>query len=147
MTQKIARGVAEIALGRASIIELGNLEISRDWGYAPDFVNAMILTAELDKPGDFQVATGRLSSLEYLLEVAFSSAGISTWRDFVISNPQNSRPLDHAGLQGDFSSLNKATGWEPKVAFEEMIEEMVQHQMLKLQGKTTDQDWLERLKA
>lgn len=143
VTQKIAKGVAEIYLGHSSFVQLGNVEVSRDWGYAPDYVDAMVLASELQEPADFQIATGRLNTLVRLLEVAFGSVGINDWQSHVVSSTEELRPVDHMGIAGDFSAMRDATGWAPRVGFEEMIEEMVQHQVRKIQGKTTDAEWLE----
>jgi GDPmannose 4,6-dehydratase len=145
VSQKIAVGVAKIKLGLANELSLGNIEVSRDWGYAPDFVDAMIKVAELPEAEDFVVASGSLHKLTDLIGSAFQAVGISDWENFVVSETDNFRPNDHAGAWGDSAKLRKRTGWQPTKSAIETIEEMTHHQFLKLQRKTTDREWLERV--
>ena len=147
VSQKIATGAARVKLGVSKNLSLGNIDVSRDWGYAPDFVDAMLRVAQLSEPEDFVVATGVLTPLTDLIERAFAAVGIDDWQSHVISEDRNLRPNDHTGAWGDSSKLQTKTGWETTKSALDTIEEMTHHQLLKLQGETTDQDWLERLTA
>lgn len=129
VTRKITRGVAGIATGRATQLALGSLEVSRDWGYAPDYVRAMWLMLQEDEPSDYVVATGKSRTLEDFLSAAFASAGISDWGHLVVLDNDFIRPSEVAGLVGDPSRANTQLGWAPTVSFEEMISLMVAHDL------------------
>jgi GDPmannose 4,6-dehydratase len=146
LTQKVAYGAACAALGieRSSdlneagrpIVEqghlaLGNLDISRDWGYAPDFVRAMWQMLQQSEPDDFVVGTGELHTLRYLCEVAYGSVG-KRWSDHVFSDPALVRPLETGVTLADSSKARSTLGWAPSVTFEEMIARMVQMQVQRL---------------
>jgi GDPmannose 4,6-dehydratase len=126
VTRKITDGVAKIHLGKQKHITLGNLDAKRDWGYAPDYVNAMYLMLQQDKPDDFVIASGKNFSVQDLVDVAFKAIGIDDWVPYVKTDPKFVRPADVDVLLGDSSKAKKLLGWEPKTTFEEMIEEMVQ---------------------
>lgn len=143
VTQKIAAGAAAIKLRKQSSISLGNLAISRDWGYAPDFVEAMIEVMNQEVAEDYVVGTGKLNSLEDLVRIAFEEAGLGNWEKYVEINEENLRPNDHEGTRADSSKLKKKTGWQAKKEFPEIIAEMVRHQILKQSGKSNDQVWLD----
>jgi len=147
VTQKIAYGAACAALGITEspdlnemgrpIVEegklaLGNLDISRDWGYAGDFVRAMWLMLQRDLPGDYVIGSGELHTLRELCETAYRSVG-RDWRDSVVSDPGLVRPLESAQLLADPSRARKELGWKPTVSFEQMVERMVSAQMHRLQ--------------
>ncbi len=127
VTRKITRGVAAIALGRAGELTLGSLDVSRDWGYAPDYVRAMWLMLQADEPHDYIVATGKSRTLEEFLTVAFAVVGVSDWRDVVRLDPAFVRPSEVAGLVGDPTRANEDLGWTPTLSFEEMVQAMVDH--------------------
>jgi GDPmannose 4,6-dehydratase len=123
VTQKVARGVADIVKGRAKSLTLGNLEACRDWGHAEDYVRAMWLILQQEKPDDYVVATGEMRSVRDMCRVAFSYVGLD-YRDFVLTSEANFRPLEVEKLCGDPSKV-KALGWAPSISFERMMEEMV----------------------
>ncbi|MGX5655545.1 GDP-mannose 4,6-dehydratase [Geodermatophilus nigrescens] len=127
VTRKITRGVAAIAAGRADRLVLGNLDVWRDWGWAPDYTTAMALAAEADEPGDYVVATGQAHSLRDLVAVAFAEVGIDDWEPLVASDPALVRPADAEVLVGDSTRLRERLGWTPTVTFEGMVAAMVRH--------------------
>lgn len=129
VTRKITNGIAKIAKGEIDTIELGNLDITRDWGYAPDFVEAMWLMLQNDTPEDFIISTDQSHSLKYLLEVAFKAVGITDYSNYITINPEFVRNNDIQNLKGDYSKINNHLGWAPKTSFEEMITKMVNHDL------------------
>lgn len=148
LTQKVAYGAACAALGIENspdmnergrpIVEggklaLGNLEIARDWGYAPDFVRAMWLILQQDQPSDFVIGTGQLHTLRALCETAYRSVG-RDWQESVISDPELVRPLEPGKTLADPSKANELLGWKPTVSFEEMVGRMVEAQVQRLQN-------------
>lgn len=133
VTRKVAYTAARIKLGLATELRMGNLEAQRDWGYAPDYVDAMWRMLQQDTPDDYVVATGRTHTVQRLVEIAFDCVG-RNWQDYVVQDEKFMRPAEVDLLVGDSSKARQVLGWEPQVSFERMIEIMV----------TTD---LERLKA
>jgi GDPmannose 4,6-dehydratase len=127
VTRKITNSVARIKLGLQSEIVLGNLEAKRDWGYAGDYVEAMWMMLQQPKPDDFVIATGKTNSIEQLLEVAFSAAGLKDWRQYVRQDQRFFRPAEVDLLIGDASKAKAKLGWQPKVDFNSLIEMMVRH--------------------
>jgi len=123
VTQKVARGVADILKGKVRHITLGNLEACRDWGHAEDFVRAMWLIMQQESPGDYVVATGKMRSVRDLCDTAFSVAGLD-YRDHVKCSDEYKRPLEVEKLCGDATRI-RSIGWEPRWTFEGMIKEMV----------------------
>ena len=130
VTKKITSSVAQIAKGKLDYIELGNLSITRDWGYAPDYVEAMWLILQNNLPEDFIIATNKSHSLRYLLDIAFETIGISNYDSFIRVNSKFIRNNDIQSLKGDYSKLKNTLGWEPKTSFEEMIQKMVKFDLL-----------------
>jgi len=124
VTRKVTDSAAEIKLGLLKEVALGNLEAKRDWGYAGDYVEAMWLMLQHDKPDDFVIATGETHSVKELCEAAFSHAGLN-YKDYVKTDPKFFRPVDVELLIGDPTKAKKELGWEPKVKFKELIEMMV----------------------
>jgi GDPmannose 4,6-dehydratase len=124
VTRKITRAVARIKAGLEDKLYLGNLEAERDWGYAPDFVEAMWLMLQADAPGDYVVATGEKHSVREALEIAFAHAGLDPW-DHVEIDSRYFRPAEVDVLLGDASKARDELGWQPKVRFRELIELMV----------------------
>jgi GDPmannose 4,6-dehydratase len=106
---------------------LGNLEAKRDWGYAGDYVEAMWMMLQQPKPDDFVIATGKTNSIEQLLEVAFTAAGLKDWRQYVRQDQRFFRPAEVDLLIGDASKAKAKLGWQPKVDFNSLIEMMVRH--------------------
>jgi GDPmannose 4,6-dehydratase len=119
LPSKVAHGVAAIAAGRQSELVLGDMDVQRDWGYAPDYVNAMWLMLQQDEPGDYVVATGELHTVQELVELAFAHAGLD-WREHVRIDDSLKRGQDYQ-LVGDASTARKRLGWKPSVTFEELV--------------------------
>ena len=120
---KVAHGVAAIAAGRESELVLGDLDAQRDWGYAPDFVEAMWLMLQQDEPDDYVVATGEVHSVRELVEVAFRHAGLD-WHEHVRVDQSLLRGQDYE-LVGDPSKARDQLGWKPTVTFEQLVELLV----------------------
>ena len=127
VTRKITSAVAQIKAGKQDLLELGTLEVSRDWGYAGDYVEAMWLMLQQSSPDDYVVATGKSRSLTEFVAVAFQSAGIDDWANRLVVDPALSRPTEVARLVGDPTKAELELGWRPRTSFEEMIENMVRH--------------------
>jgi GDPmannose 4,6-dehydratase len=127
VTRKITHGIAKIYLGLADTLALGNLEASRDWGYAPDYVEGMWMMLQQDQPDDYVLATGETRTIRELLDVAFSCVGISDWTRYVIKDEKFYRPAEVDVLKGNYSKANKILGWKPKTTFQEMIQRMVKN--------------------
>jgi GDPmannose 4,6-dehydratase len=125
VTRKVTNAVARIKLGLQSEIVLGNLDSKRDWGYAGDYVKAMWMMLQQDQPDDYVVATGTANSIEDLVRFAFAEVGIENWRDYVRQDPKFFRPAEVDLLIGDPSKARVKLGWEPEVAFPELIKMMV----------------------
>jgi GDPmannose 4,6-dehydratase len=140
VTRKITRAVARIAAGLQDKLYLGNLEAKRDWGYAPDYVEAMWLMLQADAPEDFVVATGETHSVKEAVEVAFARQGLDP-DEHVEIDPHYYRPAEVDELLGDASKAREKLGWERKVRFKELIELMVDADVAALQdqlaGKVT----------
>ncbi|CDZ76249.1 GDP-mannose 4,6-dehydratase [Legionella massiliensis] len=146
VTQKIAYGAACAALGILNSpdknerglpivsqgkLALGNFEIARDWGYAPDYVRAMWLMLQQKEPHDFVIGTGKLHTLRELCELAYSYVD-QDWQEHVISDPALVRPLETTQTVADISKARRVLGWKPSVDFEGMIHKMVQAQIHQL---------------
>ena len=124
VTRKISDGVARIQLGLADTITLGNLESKRDWGYAPDYVEAMWLMLQ-HTPDDYVIATGTTRSIRDFLDAAFSHIGITSWEKYVKSDPRYMRPAEVDVLVGDYSKAKSELGWEPRTSFDTLVKTMV----------------------
>lgn len=127
VTRKVTNAVARIKLGLQTEIVLGNLDSKRDWGYAGDYVKAMWLMLQRDQPDDYVVATGVTYSIEDLVRLSFAEVDIENWRDYVRQDPKFFRPAEVDVLSGDPSKARAELGWEPEVAFPELIKMMVAH--------------------
>ncbi|MDZ7586958.1 MAG: GDP-mannose 4,6-dehydratase [Patescibacteria group bacterium] len=125
VTRKITHAAARIKLGKQDKLHLGNLESKRDWGYAPDYVEAMWLMLQQDKPDDYVIATGQTWSVKDCVQAAFETVGLN-WQDYVITDKQFMRPAEVDLLVGDASKAKKALGWQPKTSFKQMIKIMVE---------------------
>lgn len=121
VTRKITNGVARIKLGLADKIVLGNIDVTRDWGYAGDYVEAMWLMLQQNEPDDYVIATGKHHSISQLLDIAFHHVGISDWSKYIESDPRFKRPAELHGLCGDSTKARTKLGWEPKTNFPDMI--------------------------
>ncbi len=124
VTQKIIRAACRIAAGSKEKLELGNLSIRRDWGWAPDFVDGMYRMLQLEKPMDFILATGKSHSLEEFLDTAFRSLGLQ-WKDHVNLRKDLLRPLDLKESIGSPARAAEVLGWRPSVDFSGIVERMV----------------------
>jgi GDPmannose 4,6-dehydratase len=124
VTRKVSHGVARIKLGMADSLSIGNLDAHRDWGFAGDYVRAMWLMLQQDRPDDFVIATGVSHSVRELLEIAFARAGLN-WEDHVRVDPSLLRPAEVDHLLGDSTKARTELGWTPTVNFKQLIEMMV----------------------
>ncbi|BDV32575.1 GDP-mannose 4,6-dehydratase [Methylocystis iwaonis] len=124
VTRKVTRGVAQIKLGQASELRLGNIDAKRDWGHAKDYVRAMWLMLQQDKPDDYVVATGVTTTVRDMCKIAFDHAGLDMGRHLVI-DPAFYRPAEVDVLLGDSRKARKALGWQPEINLDQMIREMV----------------------
>jgi len=124
VSRKITDGVARIKLGLADTLPLGNTSARRDWGFAGDYVLAMWMMLQADKPSDFVIATGRAHSVEDLARAAFDRAGLD-WKKHVRVDPALVRPAEVDTLLGDASLAKQKLGWQPATTFEKMIADMV----------------------
>src|ERR1022692_503515 len=124
VTRKITRAVAYIKAGLQDKLFLGNLEAKRDWGYAKEYVEAMWLILQQDKPDDYVIATGETHSVREFLEAAFGHAGLD-WQKHVEIDPRYYRPAEVDLLIGDASKAKRQLGWEPKTKFSELVKLMV----------------------
>jgi GDPmannose 4,6-dehydratase len=125
VTRKISDGVARIHLGLADSLSLGNTKARRDWGYSPDFVEAMWLMLQQDKPEDYVVATGEVNSVEKFLDIAFAEIGITDWTPYVKKDDKFFRPAEVDVLRGDWSKAERELGWKPKTHFTDLVKKMV----------------------
>jgi GDPmannose 4,6-dehydratase len=132
VTRKVTNGVARIKLGLANELRLGNLDAQRDWGYAADYVRAMYLMLQQDRPDDYVVATGETHPVRELCELAFAAAGLN-WENFVVIDPQFMRPAEVDLLVGDPTKAEKVLGWRREVDFPTLVEMMVAADLKALQ--------------
>ncbi len=129
VTRKISMAVARIAAGLQDQLELGDIEVARDWGWAPDYVRATMLMLEADIPKDYLLATGISHRLSFFVQKAFEAAGIGSWQDYVVSTAANTRPTDTNLLVGDSRAAYLELGWRHSVDFDSMAKIMVGHDM------------------
>jgi GDPmannose 4,6-dehydratase len=125
VARKISQGVARISLGLADGLTLGNIDVLRDWGYAPDYVDAMIRILDAPKPDDYIVATGVARTVRDFVRCAFEYVGLSDWESYVTIDPSLYRPADPKQLVGDPTKLH-SIGWTPTVDFEELVHIIVE---------------------
>lgn len=124
VTRKVTDGVARIKLGLQQTISMGNLDAKRDWGFAGDYVRAMWMMLQADKPDDYVIATGATHTVRELCEVAFSHVGLD-WEAHVQIDPRFIRPAEVELLLGDSSKARRVLGWKPTVDFEGLVKMMV----------------------
>jgi len=124
VTRKISHSVARIKLGQAKELRMGNLDSRRDWGFAEDYVKAMWLMINNEKPVDYVVATGETHSVEEFLELAFGHVDLD-WHDFVVQDPRFMRPAEVDLLVGDAAKAGSELGWEPSITFPQLVTSMV----------------------
>lgn len=137
VTRKISNGAARIRLGQTSELRLGNLDARRDWGHARDYVRAMWMMLQNDRPEDFVIATGELRSVRDFVDVAFRHVGLD-YREFVRSDPAFMR-TDAGTLTGDSSKARDMLKWKPAIEFTDLVAEMVEHDLRLLQAHPTIQ--------
>ena len=134
VTRKISDGVARIHLGLEDMITLGNLDSYRDWGYAPDYCEAMWLMLQQDEPDDYVISTGETHSIRDFLDVAFQEIGIIDWAGHVGQDERFMRPAEVDVLRGDSTKAQTKLGWKPKTSFRQLVEQMVRND-IELIGK------------
>jgi GDPmannose 4,6-dehydratase len=132
VTRKVTDGVARIKLGLADHLALGNLDAHRDWGFAGDYVRAMWLMLQQDKPDDYVVATGMAHSVKDLVQEAFGHVGLD-WQKFVRIDPRFLRPAEVDHLIGDPAKARRELGWEPSVDFAGLVRMMVDADLARLE--------------
>ena len=129
VTRKVTNAVARIKLELQETITLGNLDASRDWGYAGDYVEAMWMMLQQDTPDDYVIATGETHTIRELLENAFALAGIPDWESHVKQDPRFYRPAEVDLLFGDASKAREVLGWKPRVSFPELVRMMYENDL------------------
>ncbi|NPU83500.1 MAG: GDP-mannose 4,6-dehydratase [Syntrophaceae bacterium] len=139
VTRKITRAATRIKLGLQDKLYLGNLEAKRDWGYAGDYVEAMWLMMQQEKPDDYAIATGETHSVREFAEKVFAKLDLD-YGQYVAIDPRYFRPTEVDVLLGDSSKARKALGWEPKVSFDQLVEMMVDADMEQAKREKTLRD-------
>jgi GDPmannose 4,6-dehydratase len=124
VTRKISDAVARIKLGVQKELRMGNLDAKRDWGFAGDYVKAMWLMLQQEKPDDYVIATGEAHSVRDFLDLAFGHVGLN-WKDYVVIDPKFLRPAEVDYLLGDPSKAKRQLGWKPEVTFDGLVKMMV----------------------
>ena len=130
VTQKIAKGVANIVKGKAEFIGLGNLDAKRDWGYAPEFVEAMWMMLQRKMPDDFVIGTGEVHTVREFAEEAFKYVNLD-WQKYVRLDPNSLRPTETNYLHADIRKAVAELGWKPKITFKDLVRIMVEAQLKK----------------
>lgn len=133
LSRKVSYGVAKIKLKLANCIELGNLDSARDWGYAPEYTEAMWKILQLDKPDDFVLATGETHTIREFVQEAFKVIDVDNWQDYVKQNPKYMRPAEVDYLQGHAAKAYTLLNWRPKVRFKELVKIMCESDLERLQ--------------
>ncbi|MFF0827424.1 GDP-mannose 4,6-dehydratase [Brevibacillus sp. NPDC003359] len=128
VTRKVTHAVAKIAANKQKELRLGNIQAKRDWGFAGDFVEAMWLMLQQDKPDDYVIATGKTSTVEDMCKIAFDYVGLN-YLDYVVIDPELYRPAEVDILLGNSEKAKRELGWTPKTKLEELIHMMVEADM------------------
>jgi GDPmannose 4,6-dehydratase len=136
VTRKISMGVAQIKKGLATEIALGNLDSKRDWGFAGDYVEAMWLILQQEKPDVYVIATGETHTIQDFVEEAFRCVGITDWEKHIRIDPRFKRPAELNVLCGDTTKAQKELGWKPKTSFKELVDMMVKADVLRLETRS-----------
>ena len=129
VTRKITRGIARITAGLDKKIYLGNLDARRDWGYAPEYVEAMYLMLQQPLPDDFVIGTGESHTVREFVEMAFQAVGINNWNDYVEIDPHYYRPVEVDDLRADPRKAKEILGWEAKTKLHELVNIMMKHDL------------------
>lgn len=135
VTRKITKSVARIAAGLQDKVSLGNLEAKRDWGYAPEYTEAMWMMLQHDTPDDYVVSTGETHSVREFCQIAFDHVGLD-WEKYVEVDPAFFRPAEVNLLIGDSTKARTILGWQPKTSFEELVRIMVQGDIDRVKTQT-----------
>ncbi len=128
LPRKITQAAAKIKFGKEKKIVLGNIEAKRDWGFAGDYVEAMWLILQADKPEDYVIGTGEIHSVKDILDIAFEEVGLN-WKDYIVISEEFFRKEGDCPLVADISKIKKELKWQPKTSFEELIKMMVQNDL------------------
>lgn len=131
ITKKIANAAARISVGVQDVLEIGNISSQRDWGYAPEYAEAIVCMARAKTADDYVVATGVMHSITDILKIAFSAVKLD-YLDHIRINPKAIRKVDSKGHCGNISKITSNLGWTPKIAFSEIITEMVHLELARL---------------
>lgn len=134
VTRKITDGVAKIKLGLSNSICLGNIEAKRDWGYAPDYVEAMWKMLQQSTPDDYVIATNTSRSVKDFIIEAFNCAGIAGWESYVTYDKAFVRPAEVDCLRGDYNKASLILNWQPKTTFKELVKVMVENDIKRLRN-------------
>ena len=126
VTNKVVKAAVEIKLGLKDKLEMGNLDSKRDWGHSKDYVRAMHLILQQDKPDDWVVATGEVRSVRDMCDYVFSKLGLD-YKDYVVLDPKFLRPEELPYLKGDSTKIRTELGWKPEYTFEQLMDEMIDH--------------------
>ena len=128
MTEKIVKGACAIKMGEQEKLALGNLEASRDWGHAKDYVKAMWMMLQQDEPDDFVCSTGISHTVRDFCKYTFEALDMN-YEDYVVIDEKYFRPEELDELKGDCTKLKEKLGWTPDYTFEQMIDEMIDHEL------------------
>ncbi len=131
VSMKIANAVARISAGLQDKLKLGNLDAKRDWGYTKDYVEAMWMMMQQEKPDNFVIASGKSHSIREFAEIAFGHIGLD-WQDYVEIDKSFFRPAEIHDLVGDYSKAKRILGWKPKTSFEDLMKIMVDSEINKI---------------
>ncbi|WP_308468144.1 GDP-mannose 4,6-dehydratase [Rathayibacter soli] len=134
VARKITHEVARIALRQSDRLVLGNIDVERDWGYAPDYVDALLRIARANSANDYIVATGEAHTVRDFVDAAFRSVGIVEWDDYVVIDPALYRPADPKRLVGDATRL-RGLGWRPTIGFDQLVRLMVESDLTQLRAE------------
>jgi GDPmannose 4,6-dehydratase len=135
VTRKVTNSVARIKLGLQDGITMGNIDSSRDWGYAGDYVEAMWMMLQQEEPDDYVIATGETHTIREFLDAAFTLAGIDDWEPYVTQDPRFYRPAEVDLLIGDASKAQQKLGWKPRVSFGELVRMMYESDLAEESAK------------
>ncbi|MBN2291883.1 MAG: GDP-mannose 4,6-dehydratase [Pirellulales bacterium] len=138
VTRKVSDAVARIKLGVQDSLSLGNLDAARDWGYAGDYVRAMWLMLQQDKPSDYVIATGEKHTVRDLVELAFNHVGLD-WQKYVCTDPKLLRPAEVNKLRGDATKARNELGWRPEVDFPSLVRMMVDADLERVEREINEQ--------